>query len=448
MHSKPGILLLTTMVLGVFTAGGADVSAARRPPNLILILVDDVGCDWIGCYGAAQKTPNIDRLAEQGVRFETAWATPICTPTRVELLTGRYPFRTGWTDHHDVPRWGGKGLDWEKEITFARVLRDAGYATAIAGKWQINDLRKYEALKLHGFDEHCVWPGYETGNVPPSDERYWNAYLQTNGKREICTNRFGPEVVNDFALDFIRRHQNQPFLLYYPMILCHSPYPTTPFNKANPPHDQKQIYGDLMTYVDYQVGTITRAVAELGLAERTLILFTGDNGSSTGGERHGRKYPPGKTRLSDWGVHVPLVVRAPWLAKPGRVVESPVDFSDVFPTFLEAAGVSVPKGLTIDGRSLVPLLQGTATAAQKRAWIFSERGRNRTVRDERFKLDSTGKFWDLRNDPLEQTDLSGSRAPEIVAAREKLQAVLASLPADGPPPFEGFLHVPGRPPKK
>lgn len=413
-----------------------------RPPNIILILVDDVGCDWFSCYGAAHKTPNVDRLAAQGVRFETAWATPICSPSRVELLTGRYPFRTGWIDHHDAPRWGGKGLDWEKEKTFARFLREAGYATAIAGKWQINDLRKFDALKLHGFDEHCVWPGYETGNVPPSDERYWNAFLQTNGQRQSHTNRFGPDVVNDFALDFIRRHRSQPFLLYYPMILCHSPYPATPLNRTNAPKGMKQVYADLITYVDQQVGTIVDEVDQLGLAENTLILLTGDNGSSTGGERNGLKIPAGKAFTHNWGVQVPLVVRAPWLAKQPHVVKTPADFSDLFPTFLELAGVPLPKDRAVDGHSLVPLLRENAAPGQQREWIFSQRARNRTVRDERFKLDSSGKFWDLQNDPLEGSDLSQSTAEEVVKARRQLMAVLQSLPADGGPPFEGFLKIP------
>ncbi len=438
---RPYRLLLFLAALAPAICHSAP-NRAERPPNIILILVDDVGCDWFGCYEATQKTPNVDRLAAQGVRFKTAWATPICSPSRVELLTGRYPFRTGWIDHHDAPRWGGKGLDWEREKTFARILREAGYATAIAGKWQINDLRKFDALKLHGFDEHCVWPGYETGNVPPSDERYWNAFLQTNGKREIHPNRFGPDVVNEFALDFIKRRKDQPFLLYYPMILCHTPYPSTPFNKSKPPQGQKQVYSDLITYVDQQVGSIMAAVDQLGLAERTMIIVTGDNGSSTGGERNGKKIPPGKGLTSNWGVQVPLVVRAPWLSKAARTVESPVDFSDVFPTLLEVAGARVPKNLTIDGHSFVPLLQGTASPEQKRNWIFSERGKNRTLRNERFKIDSSGRFWDLQNDPQEQNDLSTRSTEEIVRERNKLVAALNALPADGPPPFPGFLKIP------
>ena len=125
-RSRSATVALLVTVAAVLMAIRAAPALAAPPPNLILLLVDDVGCDWFSCYAAAQKTPNVDRLAAQGVKFTTAWATPICSPSRVELLTGRYPFRTGWIDHHDAPRWGGKGLDWEKEKTFARFLRDAG----------------------------------------------------------------------------------------------------------------------------------------------------------------------------------------------------------------------------------------------------------------------------------------------------------------------------------
>ena len=179
-------------------AVGAPAAAVEKP-NIIFIMADDMGTDWVSSYGSAHQTPHIDRLARQGVRFTNAWCTPICTVTRIELLTGLYPFRTGWTIHHDVPRWGGRGFDWERYACWARQVREAGYATAIGGKWQVTDFRQYpEALSRHGFDEHCVWTGYETGNAPPSDERYWNAYLMTNGERRIHKDQYGPTVINDF----------------------------------------------------------------------------------------------------------------------------------------------------------------------------------------------------------------------------------------------------------
>src|SRR5262245_4302434 len=296
-------------------------------PNIVFIMADDMGREWVSCYGAAQRTPHIDRLAAQGVRFLNAWSSPICTPTRCQLLTGRYPFRTGWTDHHDVPRWGGKGLDPEREVTFARLLKQAGYATAIGGKWQINDLRKDpEILKKHGFDEHRVWVGFEAGN-PPSAQRYWEPFLQTNGERKTHVGQFGPDLVNDFLIDFIKRHRDGPFLAYYPMMLPHPPYVPTPPRKNDPPKGQQALYGGMVTYIDHLVGRIVKAVDELGLADRTIILFTTDNGSPVaGGQIDGQAYPAGKGRIADCGMHEPFVVRAPGLSKGGRVTDDLVDF--------------------------------------------------------------------------------------------------------------------------
>ena len=149
-------------------------------------MVDDLGKDWISCYGADQiKTPRIDALAAGGMKFNSAWSMPQCTPTRVTLLTGQYPFRHGWTQHYDVPRWGGEGLSWKKFTTFARILRDSGYATAIGGKWQINHLGKQpDALKHHGFDEHCVWTGVEAGRAE-TEQRYWDDHIMTNANLNL-----------------------------------------------------------------------------------------------------------------------------------------------------------------------------------------------------------------------------------------------------------------------
>jgi len=419
---------------GMARADGAEV----EKPNIIFIMADDLGCDWMGCYGSTHKTPNIDRLASQGVRFTTAWCNPICTPTRLTLLTGLYPLRTGWIDHHDVPRWGGIGFDWNRYTSFARVVQQSGYATAIAGKWQVTDFRQYpDALKLHGFDEHCVWTGYESGN-PPSYERYWSGYFQTNGDRRTHENRFGPDVVNDFVLDFIERKKDGPFLAYYPMMLPHGPTVPTPFNKDNPPEDKSQLYAGMVTYVDYLVGKVVKKVDDLGLADRTVIIYTGDNGSSMGGNRYGNKYPGGKGKIVDWGAHVPLIVRAPWMTEGGRVTDDLVDFSDMLPTFADLAGAPLPAGVPLDGRSFVGSIDGTAADADKRTWIYSQRAQMRAVRDVRFKADQSGAFWDLKNDPLEQHDLRHSTDSEIAAARKRLSGVLASFPEDAPPPFPEF----------
>jgi len=384
------------LILLLLIAGSAE---AAQKPNIIFIMVDDMGRDWVSCYGAAHQTPNIDRLAGQGVRYETAWCMPICTPTRVTLLTGQYPFRHGWVQHYDVPRWGGAGLRPDRFTTFARVLRDAGYATAIGGKWQINHLGKQaDILKRHGFDEHCVWPGVEAGR-PETIERFWDGFLVTNGKRGKVP--YGPDAINRFLVDFIKRHKDKPFLVYYPMLLTHGPHTTTPLNREKAPVGKPALYAGNVTYMDHLVGKLVSAVDELGLKERTLIVFTGDNGSASPGSLQGEPYPKGKGREADWGVHVPFVVRAPFLNKGGIVSRDLVDFTDVYPTFLDLAGAKPPAKLKLDGKSFVPSLRGSEDPYKKRSWVYSQIGRG--------SLPVTCyNPWDTRKSP--GTSSSGSGA--------------------------------------
>jgi len=425
----------------------ADGSAARRPPGIIFILVDDLGRDWLGCYGGGHRTPGIDRLAAGGLRFETAWATPLCAPTRMQLLTGQYPFRSGWTVHHDVPRWGGAGYDPATHPGLARQLREAGYATAIAGKWQINDLRPDpEILARHGFDEHCVWPGVEKGN-PPSAKRYWDAYLQTNGRRETHAGRYGPAVTQAFATDFLRRHRDRPFFLYCPLIAVHVPLERPPLpDGSRPPDGEPAMMGEAVDYVDAQVAALLDLLDELAIADRTLVVFAGDNGSELPGTLAGRKAPAGKGRMTDLGVHVPLIFRGPPVVGAGRATGALADLSDLFPTFVELAGGRLPAGVDLDGRSLVPVLEGRSEG--DREWIFAQYGERRMVRDRQYLLDGRGGFHDLVADPLQKHDLRDSDLPEIEAARSRLEAALAGLPPDAPAPFEGYRGSRGKKPGK
>ncbi len=385
------------ILLLLLLCGNAE---AARKPNIIFIMVDDMGRDWVSCYGAAHPTPHIDKLAKEGVRYETAWCTPICTPTRVTLLTGQYPFRHGWVQHYDVPRWGGAGLRPDRFTTFARVLRDAGYATVIGGKWQINHLGKQrDILKQHGFDEHCVWPGVEEGR-PETRERFWDGFLVTNGKRGNVP--YGPDAINQFLIDFMKRHKEKPFLLYYPMLLTHGPHTVTPFNREKAPVGKPALYAGNVTYMDHQVGILVAAVADLGLKARPLLVFTGANGSASPGKLQGEPYPKGKGRQADWGVHVPFVVRAPVLNKGGIVSRDLVDFTDLYPTFLELAGASAPEKVKLDGRSFVPSLRGSEDPFKKRSWIYSQIGKFRMIRDWTHIVDSKGAFHNLLKDPRQE----------------------------------------------
>jgi arylsulfatase A-like enzyme len=405
----------------------ATASAADRP-NIILIMVDDMGRDWVSCYGAKHQTPNIDRLAKQGVRYETAWCTPIGTPTRVTLLTGQYPFRHGWTQQYDVPRWGGDGLSWTKSTTFARALRYSGYVTAIGGKWQVNHLGKQpDALKHHGFDEHCVWTGVEAGR-PETEQRYWDGHVITNGRRAMVS--YGPDTINSFLIDFIRRKREKPFLVYYPMLLTHGPHTTTPQNKENAPEGKEALYAGNVTYLDQLVGKLIDAVDKAGLGNNTLVVFTAGN-------LNGKPFEKGKGREADRGAHVPFVVRAPFLTSGGRVSRDLIDFTDLYPTFLELAKTPPPKGLMLDGRSFVPSLRGSEDPFEKRNWIFSQIGDFRMIRDWQHIVDSKGNFHDITKDPLQQTKVSplDKIAP---GRRQRLEMILKRFPENAPAPFPEF----------
>lgn len=425
---------------GVFALAPAAMPAwaadAGTRPNIVVILADDLGTDWLGCYGSDHPTPNLDRLAKEGTRYETAWTAPICTPSRVSLLTGLYGGHTGWTEHYDVPRWGGAGLIAGKFPTWPQILRQHGYATAIVGKWQINDLRDSpDVLQRHGFDAHCVWTGVEANN-PASEKRYWDAFLQIDGQRGPCTGRYGPDVCQAYAFDFIRKNRERPFLLYYPMIAIHDPIEPTPLNRAHPPADPEHLLADAVTYLDHQVGELLDELQQEGVAGRTIVVFAGDNGSSLAGTVLGRRVQVGKAHTTDWGVHVPLLVKVPGI-DGGRVTKDLADFTDIFPTLLDLAGIS-RAGYLLDGVSLLPGLRQDPHRVPRR-WVYAQRDLARTVRNERYKLDSSGAFFDLQADPDERKPIDPASSPAAAAAWRELAAALAQIPADAAtPPFPGY----------
>jgi arylsulfatase A-like enzyme len=450
---------MKTLVLLLAFAASA---LAGRPPNIVFILIDNCGQEWFGCYGSEEGcTPNIDRLAREGVRFEHCYTPPVCGPSRMVLLTGRYLLRSGFTMHHDAALYSGGGFDPAREVVFARQFRDAGYATGIVGKWQINNLYdEPDVLRRHGFDEHLVWPGsIDTSRVsraehesylaavraqsvegtvkfmPFIESRYWDPILIRNGKRETHAGKFGPDVMQTAALDFLQRHRNEPFLLYYPMVLTHGqsfgePVVPTPLNKdANRPHHE--MYADMVRYADRLVGEIARS-----LDDNTLLFVASDNGTEKEikARRNGREVTGGLYQLNEAGSDVALLAHCPKLMSGGRTIPL-ADFSDILPTLCDLTGVPRPKDIVLDGRSHAPVLRGEAGAKPAREWSFNQYGTTRIIRDTRFKLYSTGGFFDVARDPDEATDLAASTEPEHIAARERLATALKSLPADAPPPF-------------
>ena len=402
-----------------------EVVPSEQPPNILLILVDDLGKDWIGCYGADNiETPQIDSLATQGMLCHNVYSMPQCTPTRLTLLTGQYPFRTGWVNHWDVPRWGDCYFDWHEYRTFASELRSAGYATAIAGKWQINDFRMHpDALDRHGFDDWCMWTGYEKGN-PPSDRRYWDAYIHQQSGSQTYEGEFGPDIYCNFLVDFIEQHHNRPMLLYYPMCLTHGPLTTTP---DEPQASRKSQHAAMVRYMDRLVGRVLDALDAHDLADNTLVIFTTDNGTAGGlrGTIGGVRPSGGKATYFEGGCCMPFIVRWPNQVPAGSESTALIDFSDIAPTLFEVAGHQVDEPYEMDGRSFANVLTGDAEST-RREWILAM-GRGpamqddqgvrgiddfapRVLRDTRYKAWFNNqrqlyRFHDLEFDPGEQHNL-------------------------------------------
>ena len=441
--------------MGASVAGHAfqHISVASEKnfrPNILFIMVDDLGKEWISCYGAEDiKTPNIDALAKTGMRFDNAYSMPQCTPSRVTLLTGQYPWRNGWVNHWDVPRWGVGYFDWKlrQNMTFAHIMKTAGYATAAVGKWQINDFRiTPDAMKKHGFDDWCMWTGYETGNKA-SAERYWDAYINTPQGSKTYAGKFGPDVYTDYLIRFITENKDQPMMLYFPMALTHGPLTTT---TAEPDvEDSKEKFKAMIRYTDLLVGRICKALDDLRIRDRTIIIFTTDNGSGGGhtGTINGKKIRGGKAKKTENGVCAPFIVNCPGLVPQGVVTDALTDFTDLLPTFAELGGAKVPEDLKINGVSIAPLLLGKAKDSG-RQWIMAlghgparldengVRGQvdyaERVIRDKRYKVwvseqRKITQLYDLLSDPFEQKNLINSAKPEHLAAIKKFQAVVDSM---------------------
>ena len=428
------------------------VASARPPgekPNIIFIMVDDLGKEWVSCYGAEEiETPNVDALAAGGMKFNNAYSMPQCTPTRATLLTGQYPWRNGWCNHWDVPRWGaGCHFDWKHNVTFAGQLKKAGYVTAAAGKWQINDFRVTpDAMQKHGFDECCMWTGYESGNRP-SGARYWDAYIHTNHQSKTYQGRFGCDVFVDFLVDFMRRNKDRPMMLYFPMALTHGPLTNTP---AEPDVTEKMDkHKAMVRYTDAALGRIVDALDELEIRRNTIVVWSTDNGTSGGisGRMNGRTVRGGKAKLTENGVCEPFIVNCPGLVPAGVETDALTDFTDLFPTFCELAGGELPEGVPIDGKSIAEVILGKSKQGP-RQWIMAlghgaaaldEKGvrpkqefTDRVVRDGRYKLfvlkGEPAKLVDLKADPEELENLIQSTDPQVMAAREKLLSVIAACP--------------------
>jgi arylsulfatase A len=404
------------------TDGGQGKSASQ--PNIVFILGDDYGLDDAGCYGSDRfrgRTPNLDALAAGGIRFERCYSTPLCGPTRCEIMTGRYPFRTGGltnpTANQPVP---------QNEYPLARVLKDAGYDTCQVGKWRQMGLTPAD----WGFDEYIT--------DQTAGGWYWQKSYIKNGQLIQTDEEFYfPDVMQDYAVGFLRRHAPtaggtvKPFFLYYSCHLVHTPILRTPDSKPGE-QDPETLYDDNVAYLDKQAGELTAELDRLGLRDNTAIVFSGDNGTAKqSGTLNGRQITGQKGTMMEGGSRVPLIANWKGVTPSRRVLNDLVDFSDLLPTFAEVAGARLPEGRGYDGHSFAPQLRGEQ--GSPREWIFVQLGRRWYVRDDGWKLNRAGELFDMKDSPfVEQLVPADSKDPAAAAARTRLQAVLDALnPAGG-----------------
>ncbi|MDX1681388.1 MAG: sulfatase-like hydrolase/transferase [Akkermansiaceae bacterium] len=460
MRYLPRLSLLTFLLcFGAFGTNSIKAEAIEKP-NILFIMLDDLGKEWISCYGAQDiKTPNIDALAAGGMKFNNAYSMPQCTPSRVTLLTGLYPYHNGYVNHWDVPRWGVGYFDWKQKrnTTFAKLMKDLGYATFASGKWQINDFRiEPQAMNKHGFDDWAMWTGYETG-VPASANRYQNPYINTPEGSKTHEGKFGPDLYVDHLIEFVKTHKEEPMCLYLPMCLPHTPFVTTP--DAPKAGGTMGKHKAMVRYADKMVGRVVEALGELGLRERTLIIFTTDNGSTGGikGTRKGVEVRGAKAKEVEAGVCGPFIANWPGTIPAGVETDALTDFSDMLPTFVELGGGTIPEDLKIDGISIAPLLTGKAKDST-REWICAlghgpakldaegVRGKvdfaTRVIRDKRFKVWVSNdreifRLHDLQEDPWEKNNLVNSTKEAHQQALEKFRKVVETMPkVDARPLYE------------
>ncbi|TWT83620.1 Arylsulfatase [Planctomycetes bacterium CA13] len=430
-------------VVAVFLVQLSGFAAGPVKPNIVLIMADDVSWEAFGCYGAEDyQTPCIDELAEKGIRFEHCYSTPICTPSRVMLMTGKYNFRN----------YTHFGYLNPNEKTFGNLLQEAGYKTAVAGKWQLNGL--YNSLPGHddnsrpykaGFEEYCLWQ--LTKPKDKTSERFWSPPLEHNGRfvsAQENDGKYGPDIFCDFICDFMQRNKDQPFFAYYPMVLVHNPFVSTPDTIGHAPRTQaanksgknsKANFQAMVNYMDKIIGRVVAKTEELGIAENTLILFTADNGTNTSitSRWNGLSIKGGKGGMKDMGTHVPLVAYWKGHTPNGKVLSDLVDFTDLYPTLADAAGIKLGGSDPVDGHSFFPQLRGEV--GNPRDWVlchyqpYWNKSPGQFARTAQYKLYRDGRFYEPAGDLKEQRNLSSELAGERrIDAHRKLKNLLDAAP--------------------
>lgn len=399
-------------------AGTAALAAPPRRPNVLLILTDDQGYGDLSLHGNPYlKTPNLDRLAGQGVEFTRFYVSPVCAPTRASLLTGRYHLRTGV---HGVTH--GRETMRTEEVTLAEALGEAGYRTALYGKWHLGEHYPY-VPHAQGFEEFI---GFRTGHWM----NYFDTELERNGK-PYPTRGYITDVLTEHAVRYLEAHRREPFFLYLAYNAPHSPFQVPeryfrPFKAMGLDNATAAVYA-MVTNLDENIGRLMHRLEELGLAEETIVIFLTDNGPN------GRRFVSGlrarKGAVYEGGIRAPFFIRWPGRLPEGRKLGQMAAHIDLYPTLLELCGVKPPPGPELDGSSLVPLLKGDGSGWPDRMFFTHQTARNRegqpypgAVRTSRFSLINGTELYDLQADPGEKINVAGDHPDEARRLRAAYEA--------------------------
>jgi arylsulfatase A-like enzyme len=469
----------TTFFAPLFVAllvasAGLEVQAADTParPNIVYILADDLGWTDTGAYGSKYyETPNIDRLAAEGLKLTQYHNCQNCQPTRAALMTGQYAPRTGtytvggierfpWQSRPLRPVDNVQQLPLEK-VTIAQALKDAGYATGMFGKWHLGNGKEYHPAN-RGFDEAIVSNGAHFD-------------FDTNPKTDYPQGQYLADFLTDKAVDFIRRHKAGPFFLYLPHFGVHSPHHAKAELiekfKAKPGvgGHNNPIYAAMIASVDESVGRITSLLDELKLAENTVVIFSSDNGGVGGYVREGLKQSgditdnaplrSGKGSLYEGGIRDPFIVRWPGQVPAGATSDVPTIHVDVFPTFLELAGIKSPPQQPLDGESLVSIFRSPSAKLKRDAiyqhfpgYLGAGTGTWRTtpvglIQAGDWKLmeffeDGRLELYNLRDDVGETTNLAVKMPDKTKELHAKMLAWRAEIKAPMPTPNKDISDAP------
>ncbi len=415
---------------------------AQTKPNIIFILTDDIGYEVPTCNGGkTYSTPNIDKLAKNGMRFTQCHTSPVCSPSRFSFLTGKYNFRN-YID------WGKMNPDTK---TVANMLKNAGYKTLVSGKWQLNG--GDASIHKFGFDDYLVWKPYEFST---KYFQYKNPVLYENGAdlpAGDTENKYGEDFFTQKIFNFIDSNKQNPFFIYYPMVLCHKGFSPTPDDSdftSWDPAKKRQLkdtiyFKSMVKYMDKKIGQIVDRIKSLGLAENTLIVVTGDNGTPGGLTsvlEDGEEVKGGKNTTKEFGTHVPLVMY--WKGKigAGKVNDDLIDFTDFLPTFAKIAKTTIPTNLKpTDGVSFASAL--TSTNNNKRQWIYNYFKSYpyaklvrwaQTATYKLYKTDSGYTFYNIVADFNEEHPMPDTLLqPAEVQIWQQLQAVIENFDRQSPP---------------